>query len=92
MEPFGVPLYWMNETSGILRSAVQAYVTAETNGPDMTAEQFELFRAYLTYVIHAPCWKGLDRRRFAFKLAAATDTAAIHTILMELLDFGIDPL
>ena len=39
----GVPGYWMNETSGVLRPAIEAYLLEK----DMTAQQIAAMRAYI---------------------------------------------
>jgi hypothetical protein len=40
-DPFSMPGFWMNETTGVLRPAVEAYL----NGDPMTGEQIAAMRA-----------------------------------------------
>jgi hypothetical protein len=47
------PGYWMYETTGVLRPAVEAYL----NGEAMTDEQIAAMRAYLRQWIDGP-WKA----------------------------------
>jgi len=49
-----IPGYWMNETSGALRPAVEAYLY----GDPMTDAQIAAVRAYLRQWIGAPAWAG----------------------------------
>lgn len=46
------PGYWMDETSGVLRPAVEAYL----HGRDMTPEEIVAMRAYLRQWIMATTW------------------------------------
>ena len=46
------PHYWMHETSGVLRPAVEAYL----NRQPMTAMQIGVMRAYLRQWIKSPVW------------------------------------
>jgi len=48
------PGYWMNETSGVLRPAVQAYLA----GAEMSDEQIAAMRAYLRQWIESGLWFG----------------------------------
>jgi hypothetical protein len=92
--PFNTPLFWKDEQSGVLRNAVRAYLghglKPEEELPD---EQVELVRAYLDYVIHAPCWQG-DKR--IPDLRARVKTLETVNELDEWIDgcleLGIDPL
>ena len=73
------PLYWRDETSGKLESAVIAFfepyaslthasLTQKKLAPDLSAEQIKLLRDYLVYYIKAPCWKNnphADSEEFA---------------------------
>ena len=47
-----MPGYWMHETSGVLRPAVEAYLA----GGKMTPEQIAAMRAYLRQWIMSPVW------------------------------------
>lgn len=83
-----MPGYWMNETSGVLRPAVEAYL----NGGPMTGEQVAAMRAYLRQWINAPVWMAPDLDA----LRAAVDDLAswgdINRWLREVDHWGIDPL
>ena len=50
-----MPGYWMHETSGVLRPAVEAYLT----GGDLSAAHVAALRAYLRQWMAAP-WRGDD--------------------------------
>lgn len=82
------PGYWMHETSGVLRPAVEAYL----NGEPMTDEQIAVMRAYLRQWIAAPVWvgDGVELLR-----ATVDDIACRHGIdiwLDAAMKEGIDPL
>lgn len=82
------PGYWMNERSGVLRPAVEAYL----NGKPMTDEQIAAMRAYLRQWIDAPCWKG---PAVAFLRATIHCLTSRHNIVAWLAiaeEEGIDPL
>lgn len=88
----GLPLFWMNEASGQLQAAMQAYLDGT-----MTPEQTELVIDYFRYFIQAPCWEsapdGAGYLAELRALAAAMDTPAdIHAFVGRCLEFGIDPI
>jgi hypothetical protein len=83
------PGYWMFETSGVLRPAIEAYLHDEP----LTPEQVAALRAYLRQWIDAPHWGGGDdleelRRR----IDGLTSRTAIHAWLGRAEQLGIDPL
>jgi hypothetical protein len=95
-----VPLYWMNEQSGILKESIQAFLEAGMGKSEISPEQFELVRGYLEYVIKAPCWqepplpeKGTptlaELRR---EIVEAKTTKELDAWLHRCLKLGIDPL
>lgn len=49
-----IPGYWMNETSGVLRPAIEAYLA----GGPLAAEHVGAMRAYLRQWIFATAWLG----------------------------------
>ncbi len=51
----GVPGYWMNETSGVLRPAVEAYLLT---GDELTPRDAAALRAYLRQWMASPLWIG----------------------------------
>lgn len=53
------PGYWMHETSGVLRPAVEAYL----NQRPMSKKQIAAMRAYLRQWIAAPEWRGEEVER-----------------------------
>jgi hypothetical protein len=80
--------YWMHETSGVLRPAVEAYLWRRP----MTLEQIAAMRAYLRQWIASPQWRGgrID------ELRAAVDGLATRRAIRAWIDIaveeGIDPL
>ena len=92
-----LPGYWMHETSGVLRPAVEAY----SAGGKMTPEQIVAMRAYLRQWIGSPRWDEnphateSDRekletlRRFIDTL---TSRQAIEVWLSSAIKMGMDPL
>ncbi len=83
------PGFWMYETSGMLRPAVEAYL----NHAPMTPEQIAAMRAYLRQWIKNGDWRGgmaLDNLYFGIDQLDSREK--IHAWL-ELADqIGIDPL
>lgn len=93
VSPTGGPLYWRNETSGVLPAAVWAYLNESATG-----EQLELLGNYLEYYIHAPCW-DIPGNAFADELEELRQSSKtlrarqeIHDWIFRALDIGIDPL
>lgn len=83
-----VPGYWMNETSGVLRPAVEAYLKGEM----MTGEQIAAMRAYLRQWINGT-WMECDTltmlRESVEHLESQFDIACW---IEAATDFGADPL
>jgi len=83
------PGYWMNETSGVLRPAIEAYLRGND---ELTPEHLAAFRAYLRQWIAAPAWQGetVDLLRATIDaIRCRGDIAAwLHVAEQE----GIDPL
>lgn len=82
------PGFWPNETTGLLRPAVMAYLAGES----LSVEDIAALRAYLRQWIEAP-W-GLspgivDLRR---RVDALTSRQAIDAWLDDAIGEGIDPL
>jgi hypothetical protein len=81
------PGYWMNETSGVLRAPIMAYLQKEKLTPD----QIELIKAYICQWIYADVWLSPKLGRLR-KMASAIDSEeAIDNWLTEALCEGIDP-
>jgi len=91
------PGYWMHETTGVVRPAVEAYLT----GGHMTAMHVAALRAYLRQWIMSPAWDvnphatETDREILA-ELRQGVDRLhtrrAIELWLYEADAVGIDPL
>lgn len=79
--------YWMNETSGVLRPAIEAYLT----GGDMKTEHIVAMRAYLRQWINGDFqgWRVAELRR---EVNLLTNRAEITRWLDHAADLGIDPL
>lgn len=82
------PGYWMNETSGVLRPAVEAYLRCEPMEPAAIAA----LRAYLRQWIAAPAWQGAGVELLRQAIDRLTSREAIDEWLEHALDEGIDPL
>ena len=84
----GAPGYWMNETSGVLRPAIVAYLA----GTAMTSWQIAIMRSYLRQWIGAPAWLGPD----VAELRATVDGLTTRHDISAWLDLadraGVDPL
>lgn len=79
--------YWMHETSGVLRPAVEAYL----QGDPMTGEHIAAMRAYLRQWIFAPVWEG-DVADLRTRIDGLTSREAIAAWLVDADELGIDPL
>lgn len=91
------PGYWMNETSGVLRPAVEAYLV----GAALTGEQIAALRGYLRQWIGAPAWDrnpyaGEPERQWLAHMRAGVDQLtsrqAIDEWIEEASANGLDPL
>lgn len=82
-----IVFYWMNETSGLLRPAVEAYLS----GGDMTGEQVAAMRAYLRQWIAGP-YLGPEVEALRARVVGLTSRAAIEAWLATAEDLLIDPL
>jgi len=97
MAEAGLPGYWMDETSGALRPAVEAYLNHEP----LTAAHIGALRAYLRQWIGAEAWDlhphaGEEDRAQLAQMRARVDSLisrqAIDTWLDAAIDMGMDPL
>lgn len=82
------PGYWMDEVTGVLRPAVEAYL----NGAPMTLIQLGAMRAYLRQWIAHPGWMGEEveeLRRDVEKIRTRKDIEAWLDAAGEI---NIDPL
>lgn len=86
-----VPDYWMNEASGRLAPAVEAYL----RGDELTLEQVAEMRAYLRQWIDA-LWIDLGEtgrlRELRLRVDTIRTTGGLRGWLADALDLGIDPL
>ena len=82
------PGYWMHETSGVLRPAVEAYLHDEP----MTPRQIAAMRAYLRQWIAAPGWRGEEVERLRGRIDFLVSRGAIDLWLADASEYGIDPL
>ena len=82
------PGYWMDETSGVLRPAVVAYLHNE----QMTPQQIAAMRAYLRQWIASPTWRGDRVEQLRVAIDGLTSRDAVHKWLRVAELEGIDPL
>jgi len=82
------PGYWMHETSGILRPAVEAYLA----GGAMTADEIAAMRAYLRQWIEADRWRGPCVPVLRMAVDGLTTRRALADWLAAAGEAGIDPL
>lgn len=80
------PGYWMNESTGVLRPAVEAYL----HGEPLTPEQIAALRAYLRQWIFADGWCDVEELRAGIN--GLTTRVAIEVWLDRAERLGIDPL
>ena len=85
--PMTMPGFWMDETSGVLRPAVESYLYGEP----LSDQQIAALRVYLRQWIAAP-WTGPGIERLRAKVDRLQSRAAISDWLDDALDEGIDPL
>jgi hypothetical protein len=86
-----MPGFWMYETTGVLRPAVEAYLADQ----EMTGEQIAAMRAYLRQWINAPWGGGRDEDdidKLRARINKLVTRAALHDWIMLACDAGIDPL
>jgi hypothetical protein len=92
-----LPGFWMNETSGVLRPAVEAYLNHEP----LTADHLAALRAYLRQWIGSPAWDqnphaGPEEHAWLAGMRAdrdgLTSRQAIERWLEGAIDAGLDPL
>lgn len=92
-----MPGYWMWETSGVLRPAIEVYLT----GAAMTPEQVAIMRAYLRQWIDAPVWdrnphaaesEGAALAAMRRRIDCLTSRPSIEAWLADAVALGMDPL
>jgi hypothetical protein len=90
------PKYWLYETGGQLRAAVENYL----HGRDMSVRDVSLMRAYLSQWVQSPVWanpfddSGVNGELAKLRAAvgAIANAADISAWLHAALAWGIDPL
>ena len=91
------PGYWMYETSGVLRPAVEAYIRREPLG----AEQIAAMRGYLRQWIGAEVWDHnphatKDEREWLaymrLRIDELTTRCAVDDWIEDAVGMGMDPL
>jgi hypothetical protein len=100
VQPMGLPVYWRDEVSGELASAVEAYFDAVVKSDDslITASQIELVRSYCEYHINAPCWLRHDDTFKAEITALRSQIKTANTVEMlrayinKGMEIALDPL
>jgi hypothetical protein len=86
--PATEPGYWMYETSGALRPAIEAYLFDRP----MTWHHIAAMRSYLQQWIFAPVWTGPGIRELRAGIDGLVTREAIHEWLDLAMQLGIDPL
>ena len=95
-EPLGLPLRWQDDITGRLPEAMQAYLANRMSQHSLSQEDFALVRAYLEYLVNAPCWneceggRPLTRARRAIRRVQTPEELGVW--IHRLLNLGIDPI
>ena len=103
-----LPLYWRNETSGILEAAIIAYfeqynpvIPDEEKTDRLSEDMIFLIRDYIVYYLKAPCWEGLrgdelkgriELDNLIVRAGKIKSRGDISKILQDCLTLGFDPL
>ena len=82
------PGYWMNETSGVLKPAVEAYLS----GDPLDQAQIAALRAYMRQWIMAPVWRGKEVVDLRRRVDGLSSRQTIERWLDDALELDIDPL
>lgn len=82
-----VPGYWMNETSGVLRPVITAFI----NGEGLSDDQVLTMCAYLRQWMEGP-WKGPGIPALRQRVNELFTRADIESWLDDALALDIDPL
>jgi hypothetical protein len=89
--PFEVatpPRFWMEETTGALREAIEVYMRSEP----LSEAQLDLIRIYLRqYIERAVVAEDADRRRFLERIAKLRRVADIERLADSLSEAGVEP-
>jgi len=101
--PKDTPMYWEDETSGELRTAMHAFITCGAGGDNyLPRDQFDLVKEYLVYFIRAPFWRrgamlagGNFERQLDYWINEAENIQSVpcaFKFTAKLAEAGIDPL
>jgi hypothetical protein len=82
------PGYWINETSGVLRPAIVAYLREQP----LSEAHVSAIRAYLRQWIAAEVWVGYGVGVLRRQIDQLDSREAIHAWLDDALKLDIDPL
>lgn len=88
MSATAAPGYWTNETSGVLRPAIEAYV----RGEPLTPEHILAIRAYLRQWVTLGQWRGPQINALRAGVNDLVDRKTIDAWLETAVSIGIDPL
>lgn len=84
-----VPGFWQNETSGVLRPVITAYL----NGKRLSAHDLRIMREYLLQWIDAPVWAvDEDIQELRRSVRQIHNQKDIDDWLDAAISAGIDPL
>jgi hypothetical protein len=89
--PFDVPVpprFWMEEDSGLLAPAVDAYI----NGEKLDAQQLELLQLYLRQFLERAVLTGAaNRNKLLARVARLRSAHDIERFADELAEWGVEP-
>ena len=83
-----MPGYWMNETSGVLRPAIEALIF----GSQLTPDQIETVRAYLAQWMDSPWGPEEIVQSLRNRISGLASNHDVHEWLDDAVAIGIDPL
>jgi hypothetical protein len=86
LPPTNGPLYWADEASGVLRSAVWAFFHRQED-----ARQLRVIIEYVQYWVNAPCWAGPGLQGLREAAATMRTRADVEGVVRRGLRLGIDP-
>ncbi len=94
--PLGLPMRWQDDITGELPRAVKSYQSHMLGRVPLSQHRFELVRAYMEYLINAPCWRDLDGdthlKSYRRTIQEVKTPAELAVWIESLLAIGIDPL
>lgn len=93
LPPNGTPLFWMNEQSGKLARAVRRFLDSRLGDAEKPDEDdLKLLVNYLSYYIHAPCWRGEGLPTLRERVNKLSTENEISEWIRDALQAGFDPL